>query len=91
MSLEERLIILKGIKYIDEVVVYDTEADLYKLLKENKLGINIRILGADWKGKSFTGYDLPIENYFNTRDHGYSTSELRRRIYEVKKALKEAK
>ncbi len=91
MSLEERLIILNGIKYIDEVVVYDTEADLYKLLKENKLGINIRILGADWKGKHFTGHDLPVENYFNTRDHGYSTSELRRRIYEEEKVLREGK
>lgn len=91
MSLEERLIILNGIKYIDEIVVYDTEVDLYKLLKENKLGINIRIIGADWKDKSFTGYDLPIENYFNTRDHGYSTSELRRRIYEEEKVLREGK
>ena len=35
MSLEERLIILKGIKYIDEIIVYDTEKDLYKLIKEN--------------------------------------------------------
>jgi glycerol-3-phosphate cytidylyltransferase len=85
MSLEERLTILNSIKYIDEVVVYDTEEDLYKLLKENKLGINIRIIGADWKDKHFTGYDLPIENYFNTRDHCYSTSELRSRIYEEKK------
>ncbi|MEK7195815.1 MAG: adenylyltransferase/cytidyltransferase family protein [Patescibacteria group bacterium] len=91
MSLEERLIILKGIKYIDEIIVYDTETDLYKLLKENKLDINIRILGADWEGKLFTGHDLPIENYFNTRDHCYSTSELRRRIYEEEKALIEGK
>lgn len=91
MSLEERLIILKSIKYIDEVVVYNTEADLYSILKDNKLGIDIRIIGADWKDKPFTGHDLPMENYFNTRDHGYSTSELRRRIYEEEKALREGK
>lgn len=82
MSVEERKIILDSIKYVDEVIVYETEADLYNLLKENKLGIDVRILGADWKGKSFTGHALPIPIYFNNRGHNYSTSELRRRVYE---------
>jgi|SRR3989344_5313500 len=85
MSLEERRIILEGIKYIDEVFEYATEAELYDILKRNDLGIDIRIIGADWKGKPYTGHDLPIEMYFNSRDHGFSTSELRRRIYEVEK------
>ncbi|TSC86490.1 MAG: glycerol-3-phosphate cytidylyltransferase [Parcubacteria group bacterium Gr01-1014_8] len=89
MSLEERKIILESVKYVDEVVVYDREADLYNLLKENKLGIDIRIVGADWKGKEFTGHDLPIPVHFNTRDHGFSTSELRRRVYEQEKAKRE--
>ena len=82
MSLEERKIILEGIRYIDEIFVYDTEAELYEILKKNELGIDIRIIGTDWKGKPYTGHDLPIEMYFNTRDHGYSTTDLRRRIYE---------
>jgi len=82
MSLEERKIILEGIRYIDEIFVYYTEAELYEILKKNELGIDIRIIGADWKGKPYTGHDLPIEMYFNTRDHGYSTTDLRRRIYE---------
>ena len=85
MSLEERRIILEGIKYIDEVFEYATEAELYDILKRNDLGIDIRIIGADWKGKPYTGHDLPIEMYFNSSDHGFSTSELRRRIYEVEK------
>ena len=89
MSLQERKIILESVRYVDEVVVYETEADLYKLLKSNILGIDIRIVGADWKGKQFTGYDLPIEVYFNTRDHGFSTSELRKRVYEQEKAKRE--
>lgn len=89
MSVEERRIILSAIKYVDEIVVYDTEADLYKLLKENKLGIDIRIIGTDWKDKPYTGYDLPIPMYFNTRDHLFSTSELRRRIYEQELAKKQ--
>ena len=82
MSLEERKIILEGIRYIDEIFVYDTEAELYEILKKNELGIDIRIIGADWKGKPYTGHDLPLETYFNTRDHDYSTTDLRRRIYE---------
>lgn len=82
MSVEERKIILSSIKYVDEVIVYETEADLYNILKENKLGIGIRIIGADWKGKPFTGHALPIPIYFNSRGHNFSTSELRRRVYE---------
>lgn len=89
MSVEERMIILKGIKYIDEVVTYDTEADLYNLLKENKLGINVRILGVEYKDKPFTGHDLPMEVYFNTRGHNFSTTELRGRVYEAEKAKRE--
>ncbi|MBI5456909.1 adenylyltransferase/cytidyltransferase family protein [Candidatus Kaiserbacteria bacterium] len=89
MSVEERKIILESVKYIDEVVIYERESDLYDLLKENALGIDIRIVGADWKGKEFTGHDLPIPVYFNTRDHGFSTTELRRRVYEQEKAKRE--
>jgi len=83
MSIEERKIILEGIRYIDEIVVYDTEADLLALLTENTLDIDIRILGAEYKDKPFTGRDLPLPLYFNSRDHGYSTTELRGRVYEA--------
>jgi len=85
MSLEERKIILEAVRYIDEIFIYDTEARLYEILKENKYGFDVRIIGADWKGKPYTGHDLPITMYFNSRDHGFSTTELRRRIYEVEK------
>lgn len=84
-SLEERMIQLRGNRHIDEVILYDTEADLYRLLKENPHRIDVRIIGADWKGKPFTGHDLPLEVVFNSRDHGYSTSDLRKRIYEDEK------
>ncbi|MEK7480362.1 MAG: adenylyltransferase/cytidyltransferase family protein [Patescibacteria group bacterium] len=90
MSLEEREIILGAIKYIDEVVVYDTEAQLYELLKKNDLGIDIRIIGDDWRGKAYTGHDLPIPVHFNSRAHKFSTSELRRRVYEVELAKAKA-
>ena len=83
MSLEERRVILEGIRYVDEIIPYKTEEDLRRLLIELKP--DIRIIGTDWKGKKYTGWDLPIEIYFNSRDHGYSTTELRRRIYEAEK------
>ena len=83
MSLEERRIILEGIKYIDEIVTYNTEEELYNLLVS--LMPDVRIIGADWKGKQFTGHDLPIEVYYNSRGHNFSTTALRERIYEAEK------
>jgi len=80
-TLKERYRMLKSIKYVDEIVLYDTESDLVELLK--KLPIDVRIIGADWKGKEYTGKGLPIEIYFNTRNHSLSTSELRKRVYEA--------
>jgi glycerol-3-phosphate cytidylyltransferase len=80
MSFKERLIILQGIKYIDEILLYQTEAELLRILEEKKP--DIRIIGKDWKGKPFTGYHLPMKVFYNSRSHKYSTSELRRRIVE---------
>jgi glycerol-3-phosphate cytidylyltransferase len=85
-SYEERIIMVKSIKFVDRVVLYDTEEDLINLLKMIKP--DVRILGADHKGKNFTGHDMEdITFYFNTRDHDYSTSNLRERVYsaEIKK------
>lgn len=89
MSVNERKIILEGIKYIDEIVTYDTEADLVKLLTENTLGIDVRILGVEYKDKPYTGRGLPLAVYYNTRDHGFSTTELRERVYLAEKAKRE--
>lgn len=80
-SYEERITMLRAIKYVDEVTYYDTENDLYELLKRIKP--DVRVIGADWKGKEYTGHDLDIPVVFNSRNHGYSTSELRRRVYEA--------
>lgn len=78
MSAEERLIILEGIKYIDEIFIYTTEEDLLNELKAREF--DVRIIGADWQGKRFTGDDLGKEVFFNTRPHGYSTTELKTRV-----------
>jgi len=77
-SVKERLIQLESCKYIDKVLTYTTEDDLIKLLK--KLKPDVRFLGSDWKGKDFTGKDLPIKVVFNKRDHNFSSSSLRAKI-----------
>tara|TARA_B100001123_G_C14826755_1_gene834496 strand:+ start:188 stop:622 length:435 start_codon:yes stop_codon:yes gene_type:complete len=82
-SLKERKIQLEAVKYIDDIFVYDTESDLYDLLKLVKP--SVRILGSDYKGKSFTGDDLNIPIYYHERNHDYSSSDLRRKIYEKEK------
>jgi glycerol-3-phosphate cytidylyltransferase len=83
MSLEERKEILEGTKYVDEVIIYRTEAELYDLLQTLKF--DVRILGSDWEGKPYTGHDLPHKAYFHNRSHNYSTSELRERVYEAER------
>ena len=79
-SYEERYISLNSIKYVDEIIEYSTEADLYELLK--LLNPDVRILGSDWKDKPFTGYDLDINIHWHERNHDWSTSSLRRRIHD---------
>jgi len=78
-SVEERRIQLEAVKYVDEIVEYDTEEDLVKLLKD--ISPQVRFVGEDWKDNpNLTGIDLPIKIVFNTRDHNYSSTELRDRI-----------
>lgn len=82
-TLEERIVMLKSIRWVDDIVIYSTEAELVRLL--STLKPDVRIIGADWKGKQYTGFDLPIRVVFNTRDRGYSTSSLRSRVYRAEK------
>ena len=74
---------VSSIKFVDEVRSYTTESSLVELLQE--INPDVRILGADHKEKKFTGYELEIKCIFNSRDHGYSTSELRKRVYNAEK------
>ena len=81
-SLIERQIQLSAVKYVDEIIVYNTEQDLMDLLLT--LPINIRILGDEYKELEFTGKDIchkrDIELYFNGRDHSFSSTSLRKRV-----------
>ena len=79
--LEERKIQLESIKYVDEVVFYNTEKDLIKLLQSIKP--QVRILGSDYKDKHFTGKELKIPIHYHLRDHEWSTTSLRKKIKNV--------
>ena len=80
-KVDERIITTMSIRYVDEIVLYDTEEDLLWHLE--KINPDIRILGEDHKGKAYTGDNLDIETYFNSRDHNWSTSYLRERVYQA--------
>lgn len=77
-SITERYIQLDGCKYVDEIILYATEKDLIDVLKAYP--IDVRILGQEYITKDFTGKELNMEFYFNKRQHGFSTTELRNRI-----------
>ena len=78
MSYEERIILVKSNKWVDEIVTYDTEQDLEKLLA--KMRPDIRFLGEDWKSRPFTGSTLPIRIKFLDRKHTYSSTAIRTRV-----------
>ncbi len=82
-SIFERFVQLQACKYVDEVVVYATEKDLRDILLSYP--IDVRILGEEYQGREFTGYEIPMEFHFNQRKHSFSTSELRQRVIEAKK------
>jgi glycerol-3-phosphate cytidylyltransferase len=81
-SIVERQIQLSACRYVDNVVIYQTEQDLRDLLLI--LPIDVRILGVEYQDKSFTGeqecYDRGIELVYNERDHSFSSSSLRKRV-----------
>ena len=82
-TLVERWIQLEAIKYVDEIVVYQTEKDLEDLFLT--LNMNVRIVGEEYRNTNFTGKDIceqrGIELYYNKREHSFSTTELRERIH----------
>jgi len=80
-SIVERQLQLQAVKYIDEIIVYETEQDLMDILQT--ADINIRFIGEDYIGKDFTGkqycIDAGIDIEYNSRKHRFSTTELRQR------------
>jgi glycerol-3-phosphate cytidylyltransferase len=86
-SIVERQITLSATRYVDEIVVYQTEKDLEDILLT--LPIDVRILGIEYADKDFTGkqicVDRGIEIVYNSRDHSFSSSSLRKRVAEAER------
>ena len=79
-SIKEREYILMSIKYVDEIVHYDTEKDLLEIIKKHNH--DVRIIGSDYKGVEFTGKSFEKEIYYHERIHDYSLTDLKKRIME---------
>ena len=78
-SIIEREIQVSGCRFVDEVIIYDTEADLLNII--GQVDRDIRIIGEKYKNKDFTGRDQTLERcHFNKRPHNFSSSELRERV-----------
>lgn len=81
----ERYVQLAAVKYVDEIVVYQTEQDLQDILE--MFPIDVRILGEEYRDKDFTGREIckkrGIQLHFNKRDHRFSSSGLRKRVNET--------
>lgn len=84
----ERQIQLSACRYVDEVVVYQTEKDLEDILLT--LPIDVRILGVEYLHREFTGRAIcekrNIDLVFNSRDHSFSSSNLRKRVAEAEQS-----
>jgi len=84
-SIVERQISLSAVRFVDEIVVYNTEKDLEDILLT--LPVDVRILGVEYMEKDFTGRAIcekrKIELVFNGRDHSFSSSSLRKRVAEA--------
>jgi glycerol-3-phosphate cytidylyltransferase len=84
-TLVERYIQLDAVKYVDEIIVYQTEQDLEDIFA--MYPIDVRILGDEYKDKDFTGREIckrrGILLHFNKRDHRFSSSGLRKRVAET--------
>ena len=83
-TLVERYAQLNALKFIDEIVPYETEQDLMDILE--LFQIDVRFLGEEYKEDEFSGKDIcrrrGIQLHFNKRDHRFSTSDLRKRVAE---------
>jgi len=81
-SIVERQIQLAAVKYVDEIIIYNTEQDLIDLLLT--LPIDVRVLGDEYKNKDFTGKDIAKQRgskiIYNGRDHSFSSTSLRKRV-----------
>lgn len=90
-SVYERYVQLQACKYVDEILVYETEYDLLQLLMTQKF--DIRFLSEEYLNRDFTGKQYCIQNgielHYHKREHDYSSSGLRDRVYQLEKLKRE--
>ena len=83
-SVEERQYILESLRYVDEVIHYNTEEELLNIVKN--VHYDVRVIGSDYKNRDFTGKSLEKEVYYHERSHDYSLTELKIKIAHQMKA-----
>ena len=90
-TLVERYSQLAAVRYVDEIIPYQTEKDLMDILQ--MYPIDVRIIGDEYKTRDFTGKEecrrLGIDIYYNKRDHRFSSSDLRQRVHENEQSKRE--
>jgi glycerol-3-phosphate cytidylyltransferase len=83
-SIVERYIQLDAVQHVNKIIPYSTEEELITIL--SSLDLDVRIIGEEYKDTDFTGKDVCIKRgikiVYNKRDHDFSTTSLRQRIYE---------
>ena len=75
LSSKDRKEMLESIRYVDDVIRYTYEEQLYHLLREGEF--DIRFLGSDYINEPFTGDDLKIPIHYLNRSHGWSASKFK--------------
>lgn len=87
-TMVERYAQLNALKFVDEIVPYQTEEDVIDILE--LFQIDVRFLGEEYRDKDFTGKDVcrkrDIDLHFNKRDHRFSSSDLRQRVHNAEQA-----
>ena len=78
LTKEERTEILTSIKFINGIAYYTYEKELVDLIK--RLSPDIRFLGDDYRGKTYTGFELDVPVHYLNRDHGWSTTKFKKLI-----------
>ena len=84
-SIYERYVQLQGCKYVDEILVYQTEQDLLNLIQTQTM--HVRFLSEEYLNRDFTGKQYCLNNgielHYHKRQHQYSSSDLRKRVYQL--------
>jgi glycerol-3-phosphate cytidylyltransferase len=82
LSIFERQIILRSIRFVDDIVVYNEESDIEDIL--TILPITRRFIGEEYKDKDFTGKETceanNIEIVYLARKNRFSSSRVREEI-----------